>query len=316
MVEFVVNDKDPFRKNNGYRHVEMNAITDEVQDGKLFRLLVKPYEPEVLSDAVSNGSAPYLPVAAETNLPDDTLMGSIKILSDILRVVSPEAFDKSIRVARCVSHVTAKARLFHSWCFEAAALLSQLGCISLDQEVVRAAFTGTHLSAKNRACFEAHPGAARNILAGVPRLEPVGWMIAQQLSSGVPQDPVQSAELPAEALVFGAKMLKVAVAFDNLRMRNIAPEEAVLRLRYRSDFDLQMIDSLAGMTFDQPKVELRKVAISTLPIGAILQQDVRNRGGVLMVAKGQEVTSSLLDRLKHYSTKQLIDNDVLALLSV
>ena len=294
----------------------MNAITDELHDGKLFRLLVKPCEPEVLSEAVSGGSALYRTVAAETNLLDDTLMGSIKILSDILSVVSPEACDKSIRVARCVSHVTSKVCLFHSWCFEAAALLSQLGCISLDQEVVRAAFTDTHLSAKNRTRFEAHPGAARNILAGVRRLEPVGWMIAQQLSVGVPQNPVQSTELPAEALVFGAKMIKVAVAFDNLRTRRIATDEALLRLRYRCDFDRQIIDSLTDMTFDQPKVELRKVSISTLPIGAILQQDVRNRGGVLMVAKGQEVTSSLLDRLKHYSTKRLIDNDVLALLSV
>ncbi|HME35219.1 MAG TPA: HD domain-containing phosphohydrolase [Candidatus Sulfotelmatobacter sp.] len=294
---------------------DINAIADAVNGGQLFRLLVKPCEPEALSAAVSSGLAQYRLAAAKTDLLDNTLMGSIKILSDILCVASPEAFDKSIRIMRCVSHVTSKVHLFHSWCFGAAAMLSQLGCITLDQQVVRAAFRGTHLSAEDRTRFEAHPGAARDILATVRRLEPVAWMIAQQLNSGIPQNPAHTTELPAEALVFGARMLRVAVAFDNLRMSGIPTDEAVIRLRYRSDFDRRIVDALADMTFDQSKAQLRKVSISSLPIGAILQQDVRNRAGVLVVAKGQEVTNSLRDKLEHFSTKRSIDNAVLAFMS-
>ncbi len=297
-------------------HSDMNEIAEAVNQGKLFRLLIKPCEPKVLFEAVSSGLAQYRLAAVDKKPTDDTLIGSIKILADILYAVRPETVDKSIRITRCVSHVTSKVHLFDSWCFEAAAVLSQLGCITLDQELIRSAFTGTHLSAEGRTRFEAHPGAARDLLAKVRRLEPVGWIIGQQLGAGVSQNPPQSAELPAEVLVFGAKMLRVAVAFDHLKMRGMSTDDAVLRLRYRSDFDRKILDALADVKCEESKVELRKVSISTLPIGTILQQDVRNRAGVLVAAKGQEVTSPLRDKLERFSTKRLIDNDILALMSV
>ena len=40
---------------------------------------------------------------------------------------------------------------------------------------------------------------------------------------------------------------------------------------------------------------------------------VRNRAGLLVVAKGQELTHPLLVRLEHFSLARLIDNEILAL---
>jgi hypothetical protein len=63
-------------------------------------------------------------------------------------------------------------------------------------------------------------------------------------------------------------------------------------------------------------MELRKVPISALSVGMILQQDVKNRAGLLVVAKGQELTHPLLVRLEHFSLARLIDNEILALVPV
>jgi CheY-like chemotaxis protein len=297
-------------------YADIKAATDAVNEGNVFRFLAKPCEQGVLARAITSGLVQYRLITSEKELLENTLMGSIKVLTDVLSAVSPEAFGRSIRITQCVRHLVAKSRLPPSWCFEATAMLSQLGCLTLDPELIQAAYLGTHLSAENRARFEAHPGVASDLLANVRRFKPVAWMISQQLIRGTQQTPPQVPELPVEVLALGAKMLRVAVAFDSLRMKGVSNDEAMLRLRYRSEFDRELVDALADMKSEESKMELRKVPISTLTVGMILQQDVKNRAGVLVVAKGQEVTRPLLVRLEHFSLARLIDNEIVALVPV
>lgn len=295
---------------------DISAAMDAVNQGNIFRFMAKPCEPESLIKAITSGLIQHRLLTSEKDLLESTLMGCIKVLTDVLSAVSPEAFGKSIRITRCVRHLVTKFHLPSSWCFEAAAMLSQLGCMMLDPELIQAAYLGTHLSAENRALFESHPNVARDLLANVRRLEPVAWIISQQLVRGVPQKPPQMPELPVELLAFGAKMLKIAVAFDNLRMKGVSNDETVLRLRYRSEFDRELVDSLVDLKGEESKMELRKVPISTLTVGMILQQNIKNHAGVLVVAKGQEVTRPLLLRLEHFSLARLIDNEIMALVPV
>jgi ActR/RegA family two-component response regulator len=297
-------------------YTDITAAMDAVNEGNIFRFLAKPCQQDVLAKAVTSGLIQYRLITAEKDLLENTLMGSIKVLTDVLAAVSPEAFGKSIRITRCVRHLVAKFHIPSSWCFEAAAMLSQLGCIMLDPELLQAAYVGTHLSAENRIRFEAHPKAARDLLANVRRLEAVAWIIGQQLTHDVPHNPPAVPELPAAVLVFGAKMLRAAVAFDNLRMKGASDEEAVLRLQYRSDFDRELIAALVDMKSEESQMELRKIPISALAVGMILRQNIRNHAGVLVVAKGQEVTGPLLVKLDHFSRARLIENEIMALVPV
>jgi response regulator RpfG family c-di-GMP phosphodiesterase len=297
-------------------YTDISAAMDAVNEGNIFRFLAKPCEKDVLSKAIASCLVQHRLLTAEKELLENTLMGSIKVLTDVLCAVSPEAFGKSIRITRCVRHLLAKFHPPSSWCFEAAAMLSQLGCIVLDPELIQAAYVDTHLSAEDRTRFEAHPNVARDLLANVRRLEPVAWMISQQLVRGAPQNPPNIPGLSAEDLVLGAKMIKVAVAFDNLRMRGATDGEAVERLRYRAEFDRQLVDELSDIKSAEFQMELRRIPISTLTIGMVLQQNIRNHAGVLVVAKGQEVTRPLLVKLEHFSRARLIDNEILASIPV
>jgi CheY-like chemotaxis protein len=295
---------------------DLSAAMDAVNEGNIFRFLAKPCSQDVLVNAIISGLVQHRLVTAEKDLLENTLMGSIKVLTDVLATVNPEAFGKSLRITRCVRHLVAEFHLPSSWCFEAAAMLSQLGCIMFDPELIQAAYVDTHLSAQDRLRFEAHPGAAKDLLATVRRLEPVAWMISQQLTQEAPRDAPQVPGLPAAVLAIGAKMLRVAVAFDNLRMRGASSREAVDRLRHRSEFDRELLNALADMPSEESKMVLRKIPISTLTVGMILQQNIRNHAGVLVVAKGQEVTHPLLVKLGHFSVAQLIENEILALVPV
>src|SRR5271166_687159 len=138
-------------------YTDLNAAMEAVNEGNIFRFLTKPCEKDVLAKAITTGLVQYRLITAEKELLENTLMGSIKVLTDVLSAASPEAFGRSLRIARYVRHLIAKFNLASPWLFEAAAMLSQLGCITLDPELIQAAYIGSRLSPEDQARFAAHP---------------------------------------------------------------------------------------------------------------------------------------------------------------
>jgi hypothetical protein len=194
-------------------------------------------------------------------------------------------------------------------------MLSQLGCITLDPELLQTAYLGETLSPEDRTRYEAHAAVAQALLANVQHLEPVAWMVGQQFGL-TSQEPPLTPHFSKEDLLLGAKLLRVASSLESLRMRGLSIAEAILRLRHRAEFDPKLLDALIDLHEEDSKMELRRVALTEIKVGAILQQNVRNRGGVLIVTKGQEVTPPVLVRLQHFSEASLIDHEVLAWIHV
>ena len=190
----------------------------------------------------------------------------------------------------------------------------QLGCVTLDIELVRRAYAGVRLSPEDQARFNAHPQVAMDLLANIPRLEPIAWMISQQLIKEIPSAVPGLPEPSEKDIVFGAKILKLAIAFDDLRMRPLSIEEATVRLHNRrSEFEPELIDALGDLKPQATKMALRKVSTLKLAIGMILDQDVRNRGGMLLLAKGHEITPAVLIKLDNFSRAGQIGREVMAL---
>jgi hypothetical protein len=291
---------------------------DAVNEGNIFRFLTKPCEKEVLARAITTGLVQYRLLTAEKELLEKTLMGSIKVLTDVLSASSPEAFGRSMRIARVVRHLVKEFDLPAPWRFETAAMLSQLGCVTLDPELVNAAYLGQQLSSEDQFRFESHPQVAKDLLGNIPRLEPIAWMISQQLiREPVHKIPSDATTASAQAIVLGAKMLKLAVAFDGCKLGGLSDEDAVARLsKRRSEFSPDLLDALKHLAPEDARMELRKVSIGKLTIGMILQHEIRTRTGLLMVTKGQEVTHALLIKLENFSRAGTIDDEIMALVPV
>ena len=298
-------------------HADVNVAIEAVNQDNIFRFLTKPCERESLRSSLATGLVRYRLVVAEKEILENTLMGGIKVLTDVLSAVSPEAFGRSLRIAHYVRHLISKVQIATPWRLEAAAMLSQLGCITLDSELLRAAYSGTSLSPENRARFDAHPTVARDLLTSVPRLEAVAWMIGQQLTIQISQDPPYVAGLSAEAITSGAKMLKLAVAFDGLKMQALSNEQAITQLRTRSaEFEREFLDALTSLKLQGSKMISRKISVMKLIPGMILEQEIKTANGLLIVTKGQEVTRPLVARLTNFSEAGMIEEEVLALVPV
>ena len=298
-------------------YTDLSAAIDAVNEGNIFRFLTKPCEKEVLTNAIQEGLVQYRLVTAERNLLENTLIGSIKVLTDVLSATSPEAFGRSRRIVRYVNHVVKKYDLTAPWRFEAAAMLSQLGCVTLDPELIQEAYVGEPLSAEDQARFAAHPKVARDLLCHIPRMEAIAWMVSQQLVETIPEIPAEVPATSAESVALGARILKLAVAFDNLRMRGLSDALAIGQLRGRHrEFEQKLIEALADIAPEGSQMELRKVPVAKLCTGMILQQNVLTNVGTLMVPYGNEITPALRIKLMNFARAGSIDDEVMALVPV
>jgi hypothetical protein len=82
----------------------------------------------------------YRLITAEKQLLEQTLSGCLQVLSELLSLVNPAAFSRAERARRYIHHVVTAMKLGNPWQYEVAAILSQLGCVTLAPETIEAIY--------------------------------------------------------------------------------------------------------------------------------------------------------------------------------
>jgi response regulator RpfG family c-di-GMP phosphodiesterase len=287
------------------REAAMNAVNE----GNIFRFLTKPCDKETLQGALNAGLAQYRMINLEKELLEKTLKASIQVIAEILSLVNPTAFSRSMRLRRYVNHIVSVLGVRDPWKFEIAALLSQLGCVTLETETLEAVYAGRDLSPEQQAAYNAHPLVARHILESIPRMEPVIWMIAHQNQP----DPTGSDAVVRDTpeVRQGAEILHAALAFDDLLRRGVTRTEAghLLSRQFRH-MDARVFYSLVEQEAETEEGGIRTCTVEQLALGMILHEDIRTHSGFLIVARGQEVSRTLIIRLKNFRARGAIKDTI------
>ena len=281
-------------------NADQQTALEAVNEGHIFRFMTKPCPPEDFAKALEAGIAQYRLITAERELLSKTLSGSVKVLTDILSLASPTAFGRASRVRRLAAQLARQLRLDNAWQVEIAAMLSQIGCVAVPEEILDKAYQERELSRKESEAFEAYPLVGRELISHIPRLEEVAEIIAYQNQrldgGGFPPDGKQGEAIPA-----GSRVLKVALDFDALASSGTANELAMAEMNARKDwYDPAVLDALRKTLAITEVLVVHEVRAHDLIDGAIVADDVLSLQGTLLCAKGQEVTPSLRARLKNY----------------
>src|SRR5580692_1090730 len=287
-----------------------NAVS-AVNEGSIFRFLTKPCDKETLGKALTAGLMQYRLVTAEKDLLENTLQGSIQVLTEVLSLVNPAAFGRALRVRQYIHQAATKMALASPWRFEVAAMMSQLGCVTLHPETIEAVYAGRPLPPDEQKRFDAHPGVARDLLSKIPRMEPIAWMIAHQNDSAPIGGDI--AKVATADMRLGANMLRATLAFDELVTKGLTQSEAASRLsRKHADFDPRIFQALVELDAGKTKLEVRSCDIDELiSYDMVLEEEMRTKTGMLLVAKGQDITPTLILKLKNFLEKGAIGRKVL-----
>jgi len=287
-------------------NAEIETAVNAINEGSIFRFLTKPCSKETMAKTLTAALVQYRLVTAERQLLEQTLSGTVHVLTDVLSLVNPTAFTRAERARRYIHHIVTSMKLGNPWQYEVAAMMSQLGCVTLAPETIEAVYSGEKLSSNEQAQYDAHPSVAYGLLSKIPRLEPIAWMIEHQ------NRPVREVdESERSDMRMGAEILRLTLAYEQLIHKGTSRTEAAHRLASQNKgFSPEFFEALVTLDPNAENGEIRKCRIDELSPGMIIQEEMRTGEGALVVSKGQEVTPPLTLKLKNFHARRMIAGDV------
>lgn len=294
---------------------DLQAVSDAVNRGSVFRVLLKPCPSDQLSAALAAGVEQHRLIVAEREVLEQTLRGSVQVLADILAAVSPAAFSRASRIrplCRAVAEAMGHPNL---WEAEIAALLSQVGYVAVPSKVLERHAAGLPLAEPEQQLVAEQARVGAKLLQPIARLGRVAEAIALQ---DVPFSPAgrapSAAKLPSgEAIPLLARVLKATLDYDS-RSGPTRPTKAILEdmRRQAGQFDPKVLDALeAAADAASGASEIAEVEVAKLQAGMLLADDIKDRHGVMLIRQGQEISQVLAARLLAFSQMGAIKSTVL-----
>jgi len=201
-----------------------------INHGNIFRFLNKPCSPEELAEALNAGIRQHQLITAERDLLENTLKGSIQVLTEILALADPLSFSHAEMIRDNVRQLALAMNLKDSWQIEVAALLSPIGFVTIPPELTLKARVGQPLSSEEKGMFRGVPAVGGRLLARIPRLEEVSKILVYQSKSfdgsGFPDDSIAGNSIP-----IGARILRILYDLAEFEGQGKSRSAAVEQLR-------------------------------------------------------------------------------------
>lgn len=291
-------------------YADLDSAVAAVNLGQVFRFMQKPSSPASILAAVDAGVNQHRLVTAEKVLLEQTLHGAIAVLTQILGLVSPTEFGHGTRLKRLVADISTRLAVPNRWQAEVAAMLVPLANLTTAARVGQDLAPET-LESRDRNV--AGPGArdmasydlVAELLAPIPRLDEVRYIL-----QSVKHIPANLTGLPGKteaeraALVLATSVVAAAMDFDALESDGLAPGEAVGIIAGREGRYLsQVVETLTELVGKERGREVRELTLGQLKPAMVFAEDVRTQGGMLLIARGHEVTQVIIDRLLNYPAR-------------
>ncbi len=280
---------------------DVDATIAAVNDGHVFRFLTKPCGAEVLLAAVSAGLSQYQLIMAEKELLEQTLAGAVQVLTDILAIINPVAYGRAARITRyaeSMSHVLEPA---DRWQVRLAAMLSQIGWVSLPEDMVIRVGAGEHLDPAEQRIFDQHREVAARLISTIPRLNRVAAIIG----GGAPGGGAQGAPdtwSAGDLVSCGRAIVAAASQFDQLMSAGIPRTAALAQVAIASrTLPAAALEALASMQASEADMIRKSVALKDLLPGMVLDDHVFSAKGLMLMKRGLDVTPTLIARLRSYA---------------
>jgi hypothetical protein len=138
------------------------------------------------------------------------------------------------------------------------------------------------LTSEQLDLVKATPRLGHSLVSAIPRLEGVANIIAQQ------EWPLKDAPL------IGSRVLKVVGDFQRMRFGQ-SPLNALRMMQGRIEYDSNALARLSDVV--QATFQQSEVTVSQLSEGMVLEDDVVDLSGRILIAKGSEMHETIIQKL-------------------
>jgi FixJ family two-component response regulator len=275
-----------------------DAAIRAVNEGQILRFLTKPCPLEELKQAIEAGVVQHRILRAERAVLQETMVGCIAALMEVLALANPAAFGRAEQIKKSAMRCAARIGCTDFWQLEAAAMLSQLGYVTVPQETLEKMYQGKPLSEVEQRKVDDVPDVASSLLEHIPRLEPV-----IQILVALKWDDAQIARLGDGTIGLGTRILGAVIEYEAQVAAGKSRDQIFAHLHKRSArFGEKLIMQLDAC-IDQQRTTIsrapqeRELVLRDVTPGMRLQSELRASNGNLLVPVNFEVSKTLLDRI-------------------
>jgi response regulator RpfG family c-di-GMP phosphodiesterase len=273
-----------------------DAAALAVNKGQILRFLTKPCPTEELKKAIEAGVGQYRLANIERAVLQETLLGCIHALMDLLAITNPLAFGRANRVQQRSMEFAAHLGIKGYWQLETAASISQIGYVALPTPVLEKLYRGERLTPAESRAAEAAPEVTMRLLEHIPRLDPV-----IQILVALQWEDAALARLGDGTIGLAARILGLALEYDGLVTQGHAQETAVQMLRARAGrYGAQLIDDFGKyLGASRHGENEREITLYEVKPGMVIMQDLYSTSGTLLVSRGYRVTDAFRERVSN-----------------
>lgn len=298
-------------------NADQQTAIDAVNQGHIFRFLTKPCSPEDLANALRAGREQHRLILAERELLEQTLNGSVAMLTDVLSLMDPASFGRGQYLRAAMRLFAESMGVTCQWELEMGAMLSQLGCVTLPPKLLLKVRSGLSLSGPETDLVTRIPELGSNLLTRIARLEPVAVIVRYQDKrydgSGFPHDEVAGQHIP-----IGSRILKVLDDLHRLETDGMPKHQALEKMTGRHGWYDPHVLAAAYKCFDvclpEPSTPLSEdvsARLKDIHPGHLLLEDVRTIDGLMIVKAHTVVSLPLLERLRNFGATAGVKEPIL-----
>jgi CheY-like chemotaxis protein len=288
---------------------DMENAIEAVNKGNIFLFLNKPCDTETLARHLEIALKQYNLALAEKELLEKTLNGVIKLISNVLALADEASFSRAERLKAIVTFLGKQLAPQSLWALEMAAMLSQLGSITVPPEVMKKFNQGLPLDEDENKMIQSIPSISYDLLVNIPRFESVVHMIAEVEVSCEKFKKVELANWPGEEL--GGHLLKIALEYDRQSFCLKKPSEVITgwMLARPAEYDPWCAELLKNFGSKAAQQHPEKMTIYTLTPGMVFAENIMSKKGVLLIPAGREVSETIIKFLNNYVNRDEVEGE-------
>jgi len=223
----------------------LDDAVSTVNDGQIFRFLLKPCTTEDLIAAIDAAVEQHAELAVRRGPPPVPSDGIVRGMTAMAAAVDPTAKRRGERIRRLALDLSTALKISYGNDIGRACELAQLGAIALPRETLSQLVSARPLNAEQGAQLERLPEVAAGYLEDIPSLASEHALLKHLAQPLVPTRP-GSAGTP-----LSGRIARIAVDYDVLSLQHMPDNLRLESMRARAQrYDLALIDKLEDVLED------------------------------------------------------------------
>ncbi len=289
-------------------YADLQVSISAINEGHVFRLLTKPCATKDMIRALQDGLRQYELVESEKTLLQETLSGSVSLLTELLAIADEVSFGRAEKTRDYIKAFLASEKKQDAWELGVAAMLSRIGAVTMPDTVLEKLESGKDLSPVEQSMYARIPKIGHDLLANIPRLQDVAKIVLYHQKrfdgGGSPKDPVSGDKIPYES-----RVVKVFSDMVDLESTGLSRAAAFGTMSSRAGwYDPEIMRKLGALpelqqdAVSQPGTKrIIQCSLSDLRPGLVLHSAIMTVRGLRLLNAGVAISPPMLEKIRNHA---------------